>query len=426
VSDPRPQQVNGLLLRHHRPDVAPTLAGYRSDGGGVGLEKARAMDPRDVINEVKTSGLRGRGGAGFPTGLKWGFIPRDGEGPRYVVCNADEGEPGTFKDRDILRFDPFRLLEGLAIAGHAIGAQLGFIYIRGEYLFEAQVVGRAIEEARAGGMFGECFDVLIYRGAGAYICGEETALLNSLEGKKGQPRLKPPFPATSGLYGRPTLVNNVETLTCLPDIMAFGGEWYAGIGTPKNSGTKIFSLSGHVRRPGNYELPLGTTLRTLVEDCGQGVLDGRNVQAIIPGGGSAPMLTAAHLDTPMTYDDMTRLGTMLGSGGVVVISDSACIVGAVTRLAKFYAHESCGQCVPCREGTGWMARLLARIEAGMGSEEDLENLERLTGMVPGITICALSDAAVGPVKSALTYFRSAFERHVREHSCPQRRAAGGR
>jgi len=367
-----------------------------------------------IIAEVKTSGIRGRGGAGFPTGLKWSFVPRNTGKPIYLMCNADEGEPGTFKDRDIMRFDPHLLIEGMIMAGFALGVHDAYIYIRGEFLHEANVLDAAIREAYAANLLGEnilgtkfSMNLTVHRGAGAYICGEETALIESVEGKAGRPRFKPPFPAVEGFYRCPTVVNNVETLATIPAILKFGGEWHASIGVANNTGMKIFSVSGHVNKPGNYEVPLGTSLRALIEDCCGGLQHGTVPKAIIPGGSSSPWLTAEHYDIPLTFDDLAKAGSMMGSGAIIVMDETADVLAVARRLAHFYAHESCGQCTPCREGTGWLERVLVRIEAGNGKPDDMDVLRDAARFMAGRTICALADGAAAPVLSVLRHFPDA-------------------
>jgi NADH-quinone oxidoreductase subunit F len=393
------------------------LAEYRRAGGYEGLRTAiTTMDPDEVLYAFHRSGLRGRGGAGFPMGRKASFIPKDAPLPSYVVCNADESEPGTFKDRELMETNPFQILEGIAIAGYAIGAERGYIYIRGEYEHQARVLDAALEEARAGGVLGAGilgtafrFDITLYRGAGAYICGEETALLESLEGKRGQPRLKPPFPALAGLYGAPTLINNVETLAALPPIIERGPDWYAAMGTEKSTGTKVFSVSGHVLRPGNYEIEMNaTTLRELVEEMAGGVRPGRRMKAAWIGGSSVNVVGEEALDVPLDYESLAAAGTSLGSAGCIVMDDSGCIVRATLRLAEFYRHESCGKCTPCREGTLWIERILRRIVEGEGRMEDLELIESLAGRIGGRVLCALADTGVLPVVSAIRRFREEF------------------
>ncbi|MBF0189813.1 MAG: NADH-quinone oxidoreductase subunit NuoF [Magnetococcales bacterium] len=403
-----------------------TLAVYEANGGYKALLKAFDLGSDEVIEEVKRSGIRGRGGAGFPAGLKWSFIPKNDPRPKYLTCNADEGEPGTCKDRDIIRYDPHRLIEGMIICGFAVGIQQGYIYIRGEFYREAERLQDAIDEAYAKGILGEnvCgrgvrFDLAIHRGGGAYVCGEETGLIESIEGKKGQPRLKPPFPANIGLYGCPTVINNVETLASIPTIIERGGAWYGGLGVAKSSGTKIFSVSGHVNKPGNYEVELGIPLKSLLEDHAGGVRGGwSNLKGVIPGGSSSPILPAEVCATiTMDYDSLGKAGTMLGSGAVIVLDKSVCIVRAVARLSRFYRHESCGQCTPCREGTGWLAQIMTRMEAGQGTLEDIDLLQDICANIGGKTICALGDAAAGPVMGAIRAFKEEFIYHVEHGRC---------
>ncbi len=383
------------------------------------------IPPEQVIEEVKKSNLRGRGGAGFPTGLKWSFMPRNVPGQKYIVCNSDESEPGTCKDRDILRFNPHAVVEGMAIAGYAIGATVGYNYMRGEFMDEPyRRFARAVEEAYAEGLLGRDilgsgwdFDLYPTLGAGAYICGEETALLESLEGKKGQPRYKPPFPANYGLYGRPTTINNTETLASIPTIIRRGGEWFASLGTEKSGGVKIFSVSGHVERPGNYEVPLGTPFRELLEMAG-GVRGGRRLKAVIPGGSSVPVLPGeVMMDVNMDYESVQAAGSLLGSGAVIVMDETTCMVRVLERISRFYYAESCGQCTPCREGTGWLYRVVSRIERGQGRPEDLDLLDEVAGNIAGRTICALGDAAAMPVQSFLKHFRDEFAYHIEHGRC---------
>jgi NADH-quinone oxidoreductase subunit F len=399
---------------------------YLAQGGYQALPKVlKGMQPAELIEMVKRSGLRGRGGAGFPCGVKWGFIPKDSPKPKYLVVNSDESEPGTFKDRMLIEEEPHQLIEGIALASYAIGCHNAFIYCRGEFVKGAQVLRRALEEAYAHGylgknILGSGFDleVLVHRGAGAYICGEETGLLESLEGKRGQPRMKPPFPAISGLYRCPTVVNNVETLSNIPHIVLRGADWYAGIGPPKSSGPRLFSVSGHVARPGNYELPMSITLRELIFEHAGGIRNGRHLKAVIPGGSSAPVLTEQHLDVTMDFDSLAAAGTMGGSGGVIVMDDTTCMVRVGEIVSRFYHHESCGQCTQCREGTAWLHKVLRRIEHGQGRKEDLDLLLDMCDNMKGKTICVLSDAAAMPIESYLRYFRDEFERHVLERACP--------
>ena len=412
------------------------LKDYEARGGYRQLKRVlgEKMSQDDLIGEIKKSVLRGRGGAGFPTGLKWSFMPRSFPGDKYVVCNSDEGEPGTFKDRDLLRFDPHSVIEGMIIAGYAMGATRGYNYIHGEIFSIYERFEEALDEARAAGYLGQnicgsefSFELFAHHGYGAYICGEETALLDSLEGKKGQPRFKPPFPASYGLYGKPTTINNTETFAAIPFILGMGGDAYLGLGKPNNGGTKLFSVSGHVNRPGNYEIPLGTPFAKLLEMAG-GMRGGRKLKAVIPGGSSAPVLPAeVMMDTTMDYDAIAKAGSMLGSGAVIVMDETTCMVKALERLSYFYFEESCGQCTPCREGTGWLYRVVHRIEHGQGKPEDLDLLNRVTGNIMGRTICALGDAASLPVRSFIQHFRDEFEYHIAQGRClvdPAVQAAG--
>jgi NADH-quinone oxidoreductase subunit F len=404
------------------------LADYVARGGYVALrrvltggEGGAPMTPEQVIAEVKLSGLRGRGGAGFPTGLKWSFMPRAFPGPKYLVCNSDEGEPGTCKDRDILMFNPHIVIEGMAIAAYAMGIAVGYNYIHGEIFEVYERFDAALEEARGAGWLGSnilgtnfSFQLHAFHGFGAYICGEETALLESLEGKKGQPRFKPPFPASFGLYGKPTTINNTETFAAVPWIINHGGQAYLDVGKPNNGGTKIYSVSGDVELPGNYEVPMGTPFAALLELAG-GVRKGRKLKAVIPGGSSAPVLPAAiMMDCTMDYDSIAKAGSMLGSGAVIVMDDSRCMVDSLLRLSYFYMHESCGQCTPCREGTGWLWRIVHRIANGEGRPEDLALLDNVAENIMGRTICALGDAAAMPVRGMIKHFRDEFA-HLVEH-----------
>ncbi len=411
--------------REHGGDLSD-LAAYHASGGYSSLRQAVAMKPDEVLYAFHRSGLRGRGGAGFPMGRKASFLPSDAALAKYLVCNADESEPGTFKDREIMEFNPHQLVEGMAIAGFAIGAERGYIYIRGEYEEQARALDEAVAAAREAGFLGSgiagsgvTFDLTVYRGAGAYICGEETGLLESLEGKRGQPRLKPPFPAVKGLYASPTLLNNVETLAAIPPIIEHGPDWYADMGTEKSPGTKIFSVSGHVQQPGNYEVILHeTTLRELIFDLAGGLRADREFKACWVGGSSVPVLDASALDTPLDYESLQAAGTFLGSGGCIVMDDSACIVRASLRLASFYRHESCGKCSPCREGTTWMEKMLQRWVDGDGRIEDLEMMEALFGRISGKVLCALADGAVAPIASAVSLFRDDFVRVIEDGSPP--------
>lgn len=399
---------------------------YESRGGYQALRKAlKEHTPADVIEIVKQSGLRGRGGAGFPTGMKWSFVPKD-ISPKYLSCNADESEPGTFKDRQLMENDPHQLVEGVAVSCYAIGVEEAFIYIRGELAFAARRLEHAISQAYERGYLGKnilgsafSVDIVVSRGAGAYICGEETAQLESLEGNRAMPRSRPPFPAVVGLYGKPTVINNVETLSNVPHIINNGAEWFTRIGVPpRNTGTKIYSLSGRVNRPGNYELPLGTTIRELVYEHGGGVLDGKAIKAVIPGGTSAPMLGADKLDLPLDFDSVAQAGSMLGSAAVMVLDETVCIPHAVARMVEFYVHESCGKCVPCREGNFWLLKILERIVHGHGREGDIDLILDLCGNIGGgKTLCALGDAAINPVLGGLRLFRDEFEYHIRHGHC---------
>ena len=403
-----------------------TLDAYVKRGGYEALKRIlqQGISQDDVIAEVKGSSLRGRGGAGFPTGLKWSFMPRNFPGDKYLVCNTDEGEPGTFKDRDILRFNPHSLIEGMIIAGYAMGVKRAYNYIHGEIFEDYVLFERALDQARAAGFLGEnilgtsfTFDLFAHHGYGAYICGEETALLESLEGKKGQPRFKPPFPASFGLYGKPTTINNTESFASVPFIIRDGGQKFLEAGKPNNGGTKLFSVSGHVNRPGNYEIPLGTPFSVLLEMAG-GMKNGKKLKAVIPGGSSAPVLPGdIMMDCTMDYDSISKAGSMLGSGAVIVMNEDICMVKALERLAYFYHEESCGQCTPCREGTGWLYRVIHRIEHGQGRPDDLDLLTSVGNNMAGRTICALADAAVFPVRSFTKQFRHEFEYHIEHKKC---------
>jgi NADH-quinone oxidoreductase subunit F len=420
-------QHDTLFIQHFN-DESRGLAYYQAKMNGyTAVKKALAMTPDALIDEVKKANLRGRGGAGFPAGMKWSFIPKQAPKPKYIVCNADESEPGTFKDRDIMRYTPHALIEGMVIAGHAIGSHIGYIYIRGEYTREAKLLNAAIDEAYAKGFLGKniagsshSFDITVHRGAGAYICGEETGLLNSLEGKRGEPRVKPPFPAIAGAFGGPTVVNNVETLASVPFIVNGGGEWFAKLGKlEKSGGTRLISISGHVRSPGIYEVNAGSvTIRQLIHDYAGGVLDDRPLKAVIPGGSSAPVLTADEIDVVYDVDPLMKVGTMMGSAAMMVVNDSYCVVKLLQRITKFYAHESCGQCTPCREGCKWMEDIIHRIEHGHGRPQDLGMLLDIADNINGKTLCALGDAAAGPVMSFVKKFRADFEAHIRGGKCP--------
>lgn len=411
-----------ILTKHRGEKDTHTISHYQSVGGYTAVKKALSMQGDDIVATVKNSGLRGRGGAGFPTGMKWSFIPKNINKPKYLLCNGDEGEPGTFKDRVLLEEFPHAMVEGMIIAAKAIDSHQGYIYIRGEYHKSIDRVQNAIDEAYAAGLLGKNiqgsgfdFELCVYQGAGAYICGEETALINSLEGRRGHPRLKPPFPAVSGLYGCPTVVNNVETFSAVPHIINNGAEWYAKIGTPKSTGTRLFSVSGPVKKPGVYEIPLGTPLMTLINDLCGGMAEGKKLRGIIPGGSSVPILTAEECKTAnMDFESMAEHKTMLGSGAVIVLAEDTDIVETTFRLAEFYAHESCGQCTPCREGTHWVAGLLHKIKDGHGTKKDLELILSLTvNMEGGTTICPLADACVGAVRPTIQKYRPEFEARLR-------------
>jgi NADH-quinone oxidoreductase subunit F len=398
---------------------------YESLGGYKNLAKAlKEYTPDSIVDIVKKSGLRGRGGAGFPTGMKWGFVPKDSGKPIYLCVNADESEPGTFKDRLIIEKDPHQLIEGIVISAYALDCHRAFIYIRGEFAYGAAVLNKAIGEALDKGYLGKNIlnsgfdlELTVHRGAGAYICGEETALLESIEGKRGHPRLKPPFPAVVGLYGAPTVINNVETLSNVPHIIENGAEWYASIGTERNAGTRLFGVSGHVKKRGVYELPMGTPLKELIYyHCG-GMRDGRQLKAIVPGGSSVPVLTADQIDVALDFDSVAKAGSMLGSAGVIVMDDSTCMVKAARVLAKFYAEESCGQCSQCREGTEWLYRILSRIENGNGRTGELELMLDICANMKGKTICPLSDAAAMPIESYIQKFYDEFAAHIKEQRC---------
>jgi len=413
-----------ILLRARGLKNSRSLSTYCRLGGYSALEKALSMTPAEVIEEVKASGIRGRGGAGFPAGVKWGFVPRDTAKPKYMICNADESEPGTFKDRELIVVDPHMVLEGIALASYAIGANTAYIYIRGEFVDEAQILGKAIAEARRKKYLGEDMlgsgydlDVHIHRGAGAYICGEETALIESIEGKRGLPRLKPPFPAVVGLFGCPTVVNNVETLACVPHILERGGAWFAGIGTERSTGPKLFCVSGHVERPGVYEAPMGITFRKIIEDLCGGMRGGRKLKAFIPGGSSAPVLPADLIDTAADFESVAQAGSMLGSGGLIVMDETVDMVWALENLLAFYAHESCGQCTPCREGSDWAVDIVRRIHRGQGRQGDIETLHRIARFASqGMTICPLGDAFCGPISSFLEHFGHEFEEAISKAS----------
>lgn len=431
-------ELNQVCYATLQFDEPWTLENYLKLGGYEALKKilGEGMSPEDVVEIVKQSNLRGRGGAGFPTGLKWSFMPKNVPGLKYVVCNSDESEPGTCKDRDLLRFNPHALIEGMVIAGYAMRAPTGYNYLRGEFMHEPfERVEQALKEAYENGFVGKnilgsdfSFELHNLLGAGAYICGEETALLSSIEGKRGLPRYKPPFPAQYGVYGRPTTVNNTETFASVPSIIRQGAEWFAGLGKPKAGGTKIFSVSGHVEKPGNFEVPMGTPFKTLLELAG-GVRGGKQLKAVIPGGSSVPVVPGdVMMDVDMDYDSVTQAGSMLGSGAVIVIDEDTCMVKMLEVVSRFYFAESCGQCTPCREGTGWLHRVVHRIENGEGRPQDLDMLDSVAGRVLGHTICALGDAAAMPVQSFLKHYREEFEYHIKNKCCmvgPNRGPGGG-
>ena len=415
-----------LLLPPEGEDWS-SLETYKKNKGYEAAEKAlQSMKPEDVLEEVKASGLRGRGGAGFSTGTKWSFLPKDGRRPRYIACNADESEPGTFKDRQILERNPHKLIEGLLIAAWANTIDAAYVYMRGEYRGPFEILCAAVEEARAAGYLGKNvlgsgldFDVYVHRGAGAYICGEETGLMESLEGRKGQPRKRPPFPAVSGLWKQPTVINNVESMSHVPHIVLEGSEWFKGIGKEKSTGTTIFGVSGQVQKPGIYELPLGVPLREIIFEHAGGLLPGRSLKAVIPGGVSMPVLTAEMaMEVDMDHDTLQKAGTLLGTGAIVVMDDTACMVRAAMVIARFFRHESCGQCTQCREGTGWLHKLTKSVEAGTATMQDLDTIDEVTSFMEGHTICALSDAAAWGTGWFLRRFRSEFEQHVDLGRCP--------
>jgi NADH-quinone oxidoreductase subunit F len=416
-----------VLIKDVREPGAYTLDFYVKNARGYeGLKKSLTLKPNDIIEQVKASGLRGRGGAGFPTGLKWQFVLKDTPKPKYIACNADESEPGTFKDHVLMERNPHLLIEGCAIGCYAIGAKVAYIYIRGEFYHVQETLERAIEEAYKAGFLGknilgsgfDC-DVYMHRGAGAYEAGEETALIESLEGKRAQPRIKPPFPAVAGLYQCPTAVNNVETLCNVPLIVLNGPEWFAKLGPEKNGGPKLFCISGHVKRPGVYEASMHTTLRELIfgDEYAQGMKDGRKFKAIIPGGSSVPILLEPQLDTPASFDHIQKAGSLLGSAGLIVMDDSVCMVWLAMNLLHFYRHESCGKCTPCREGSDWLYKLLQRVERGEGQMKDIDLLYSVSNNIVGKTLCAFGDAAATPVLTTLNLFRDEFEAHIREGRC---------
>jgi NADH-quinone oxidoreductase subunit F len=412
-------EVQPLLLAGADERDLTRLDEYKAVGGFAALEKARGMERQAVIDEISAATLRGRGGAGFPMGRKLSLVqpPEVAGKPTYVVANADESEPGSFKDREIMRRVPHRFIEGCLIAAHAIGSKNVFVYIRGEYLAEFEVLKAAADEVRDAGLLGDVV-LVIHRGAGAYICGEESALLESLEGKRGQPRPRPPFPPISGLYGAPTLINNVQTLATVPIILDRGAAWYSTIGPEASPGTVVYSISGNVERPGNYELPLGTTLRELIYDVGGGIPGGRKLKAIIPGGSSVPVFTPDEIDTPADFDSIQAAGSFLGSAAIIAVDERACMVQLGLRVEKFYMHESCGKCTPCREGTRWMVSLLEKIESGRGEWSDLDLLRSICDRVLGKSLCALGDFAVYPIASYIDKYREEFEAHIEHGGCP--------
>ena len=418
-----------VLTDNWGTDRSWTLAAYEDQGGYAGLHKALALPPEEVVEAVKASNLRGRGGAGFPTGMKWGFIPQDNPKPKYLVVNADESEPGTCKDIPLMMASPHTLVEGVIISSYAIRANTAFIYVRGEVLHVVRRLQRAVEEAYLGGHLGKNIhdsgydlDLVVHAGAGAYICGEETALLDSLEGRRGQPRLRPPFPAVAGLYASPTVINNVESIASVPSILDRGAEWFSAMGTEKSKGYGIFSLSGHVTNPGQFEAPLGITLRKLIELAG-GIRDGRELKFWTPGGSSTPILTAEHLDIPLDFEAVAEAGSMLGTRALQIFDETTCVVRAVLRWTEFYKHESCGKCTPCREGTWWMAQTLARLEQGRGSEEDLHLLVDQCENILGRAFCALGDGATSPITSSIEYFKDEYLAHLTHGGCPFDREA---
>jgi len=403
---------------------------YLKHDGYQALEKAlKQMTPDQIVDEVKKSNLRGRGGAGFPAGMKWSFVPKETGGkPKYIIANGDESEPGTSKDRPLMEMDPHQLIEGMVIAGRAVGAERGYIYIRGEYRYVIDIVEAAIAEAYAKGYLGKNilgsgfnFDLVAHTGAGAYECGEESALMESLEGKRGYPRIRPPFPAVVGLYGCPTVINNVETLSSVPAVILRGGEWYAGLGTPKNGGTRLYAVSGHVNRPGIYELPMGFNMKRMIEEVAGGVPSGKKIKAVVPGGSSCPLLTGDEIDIAMDFDSVAKAGSMLGSGGTVVLDEDTCMVDFARRIMHFYAHESCGWCIPCREGTAWLRQLLDRFHDGGGRDSDIPLIDELSKNMLGRTFCPLGDAAAMPTISIVKKWRNEFEEHLRG-DCPYKPA----
>jgi NADH-quinone oxidoreductase subunit F len=428
IHERHPAEVPVISRRFGIPN-SKKIDVYMQNDGYQALEKAlKQMTPELITEEVKKSNLRGRGGAGFPTGMKWSFVPKDTSKPKYVLANCDESEPGTSKDRPLLEMDPHQLIEGMVIAGRAVGAKSGYAYVRGEYRYVIDILDAAIAEAYAKGYLGKNilgsgfdFDLATHTGAGAYECGEESALMESLEGKRGYPRIRPPFPAVVGLYGCPTVINNAETLSSVPAIILKGGEWYAGLGTPKNGGTRLYSISGHINKPGIYELPLGFNLKRMIEDVAGGVKDGRKLKAVIPGGSSCPLMSADEIDVALDFDSVAKVGSMLGSGGTVVIDEDTCMVDVARRIMHFYAHESCGWCIPCREGTTWLRKMLDRFHEGGGRPEDIPLIDELSKNMLGRTFCPLGDAAAMPTISIVKKWRNEFEDHLRG-KCPYKPA----
>jgi len=423
-NQPNPLEVKVLSRRFTLPN-SQSIETYLANDGYKAFEKALGMTQEQIIDEVKASGLRGRGGAGFPTGLKWSFVPRQLPKPKYIMVNADESEPGTCKDRLLIEYDPHQLIEGILIAGLAVGAQQGYVYIRGEYRYLIEVMDRAIDEAYAKGWLGDNiqgrgvkFHLATHSGAGAYECGEESALLESFEGKRGNPRIRPPFPAVAGAYQCPTVLNNVETFCAVPPILLNGGAYFAGLGSPKNGGTRLFCLSGHINKPGVYELPMGFNLMRMINEVGGGMRGGKKLKAVIPGGSSCPVLKADECDLAMDYDTVAAAKSMLGSGGVVVMDEDTCMVAAALRIMRFYAHESCGWCIPCREGTTWLKKLLQRFHDGQGTRSDIILIGDLSKNMLGRTFCPLGDAAAMPTISFVEKFRDEFEAHLEGKPCP--------
>ncbi len=428
---PSPLEVK-ILTRRFGLENSASIDTYLATDGSVALRKALQMQPEQIIEEVKASNLRGRGGAGFPTGMKWSFVPRNSPKPKYVVVNGDEGEPGTCKDRLLMEFDPHQLLEGMLIAGLAVGAHAGYIYVRGEFRYVIEILDRAIAEAKARGYLGRNilgsgfdFEAYTHTGAGSYECGEESALLESLEGKRGVPRIRPPFPAVAGAFQSPTVLNNVETFAAIPAIIRDGGAAFAALGTPRNGGTRLFCLSGHIERPGVYELPMGFNLLRMINEVGGGVRGGRRLKAVIPGGSSCPVLKAEECNLAMDFDTLAKAKSMLGSGGVIVMDETTCMVKAAVRIMRFYAHESCGWCVPCREGTIWLRKLLTRFHDGLGKSGDISLIGELARNMLGRTFCPLGDAAAMPTISFVEKFRDDFEAHLDGKPCPYEEARQG-